>query len=439
MSEENKEKPAKKKTFFQRIKEKIPFIREITPIPTVLCFEHLYSEYSSLKYDDGKKFSAEEEKFIENLFLKRETTPPTWQELYRVELILAKRIPDENLRGKVKQLRFDFESIVGKQEFEHYMQSKPPELQSPPDRDKEPEKLPIYHEKLREDLKDLLDRIYLRYAILPIKEKKLNRLTAFSAGLCLLSLLLLLVIVVVLFLWDLSRNPKDIASLTILIVVVTGAMGGFVSALRRIQNQPSQGDSVYNLSLLFHGSHSVLVAPVSGAIFAILLYLMFTSQVLRGTFFPEIYTPRAQRSFQSGEMTSGSRSRRQPPPDSGESRATSPSNPQTNQNTNTQVENPQPNDTDDETVAANTTTGTAGTSTATPSPTKPPPTAPTPEPVAVDSLKIVDFLAKSGPAGGKDFALLILWSFIAGFAERFVPDALDRFIKRGDAAGGGKT
>jgi len=55
-----------------------------------------------------------------------------------------------------------------------------------------------------------------------------------------------------------------------------------------------------------------------------------------------------------------------------------------------------------------------------------------------DVLQIKDFLRKTGPASGISYSLLIIWSFLAGFAERLVPDTLNRLVQKNlDIQGGG--
>jgi hypothetical protein len=43
---------------------------------------------------------------------------------------------------------------------------------------------------------------------------------------------------------------------------------------------------------------------------------------------------------------------------------------------------------------------------------------------------LIWFLQNALPKEGHDYAKLLIWSFIAGFAERFVPDTLSRFVER---------
>ena len=45
-------------------------------------------------------------------------------------------------------------------------------------------------------------------------------------------------------------------------------------------------------------------------------------------------------------------------------------------------------------------------------------------------LSVVQFLVQTGPASAADYAKLMIWSFLAGFAERLVPDTLSRFVAR---------
>ena len=292
----------------------------------LICFDHLYSEYLTLKslIDDEtiarieklrEKVEQEDAAIGENpLPIKKGQASGeslSWDELYYFELILANHTPVEKLRSKIIRLRSDYQSIASAKQYAEYLASKPPDLQSPPEPTDPPHGTKSDFEiLLREDLKDLLGRVYLKYEILPVREKRITDLTMFAAKLCAISLLLLLSILLIVFVVPLYYDIRDdvsiknaletftnsatLSSLTVFVVVVSGAMGGFVSALQRIQSPPTEGDSVYNLSLLFHGSKSVFVAPITGAIFAILLYLMFTAGVVKGSFFPQS-SPRTGR------------------------------------------------------------------------------------------------------------------------------------------------
>jgi hypothetical protein len=118
-------------------------------------------------------------------------------------------------------------------------------------------------------------------------------------------------------------------------------MGGFISAQRRIQGIKGHGESLVGLIELSTLSNplSNLWAPVSGAIFAVVIYAMFTGGLLSGSLFPKIQT------------------------------------------------------------------------------------AP-----GIPGVFKQLFSRGCGPADGTNAAILVVWCFIAGFAERLVPDALSRVV-----------
>jgi hypothetical protein len=389
--------------------------------PTQIVYAHLRSQYLALK---AKIPNTDETAFIEGLGPNGDSA--TWNDLYYFELILSNYLPPEKLRSKIMRLRSDYRNVAGQKKFDDYMAAKPPDLQSPPDPTDPPHASHEHYEKLlREDLKDLLGRMYFEYSILPVREERLSDLTWFAARLCLISLILLMAIIGILFLIPLItemhettgdwvnmlgalRASDKLSALTVFVVAVVGAMGGFVSALQRIQSPPTEGDSLYNLSLLFYGSSSVFVAPISGAIFAILLYLLFSAGILSGSFFPTIFTPQGNYATQVTPDEA-------PNANVSNSALDSPPTGNTTSSGNSSQAGGELT-----TRNTNTTRG----------PKQTP--SPTPKPVPKSGLNVFDFLADSGPPSGRDYALLIIWCFIAGFAERFVPDALDRLVAKGN-------
>lgn len=436
--------------------------------PELTYFNHLVGEFESLETtmaaepaaaagDEGahmpaasRRVFAEATKKVEAIKAKRQEGTIDWNDLYLFEMLLADLRPVGSLRSKVLSLRRDYRSVAGQVEYDEYLASKPKNLLDPPDPRDPPDKEANYEVLLRDDLKDVLGRLFKRYAILPVREARLKRLTVYASLFCALFLLILIWFIVSMDEpkpdpqrgggnsnvasgtnanatatptatpaaprgADGNRQPY-VPSIALFVVLVSGAMGGFVSALQRIQTSPTEGDSIYNLAMLYHSSYAVFVAPLTGAIFAILLYMMFTGKILEGRFFPDIYTPSA--------FTTAATPTPSPTPTPTPSPTPTANLKQTPKQTPTPRPTPTPSPTPTPTPTPTPSPTPTPAATATPAPT------PTPRQVPTMSLRVKDFLYDSGPAGGQDYALLIIWCFIAGFAERFVPDSLNRLINK---------
>ena len=64
-------------------------------------------------------------------------------------------------------------------------------------------------------------------------------------------------------------------------------IGGFVSIQQRIKNVSDE-----ELTLLTKSWFQILLIPVFGGIFALVLYCLFLSQIISGSLFPDFYIPK---------------------------------------------------------------------------------------------------------------------------------------------------
>lgn len=393
-----------------------PCFQSIVPDYALVFFDHLFSEYLSLKPTIKNTHSIA---LLDSLHEKRLKSKLTWSDIYSFDLALIDERPLENLIRKAYDVRSKYRSIAGQKEFDEYLASKPPDLtailiapnkdangsaqpgvppaspppadpaQPPPQPNDLADSAQIVQRILRADIRYLLSKFYLYYAMLPMRENLREQLTTRAVTLTKWILALIVTLVLISFgggliLKRFSQYEDVIGAfgVTVGTVAFAGIVGGCVSMLQRIQSAPSEGDALFNLAALTNGWRGLSLSPLYGGIFASLLFILFAAGLLQGSAFPKIETAAGLPVVENT----------------------------TDEQATTQIT---------ETVA-------------TPSPTPDRRT----ETQRTGILHVKDFLKETGPRDGVSFALLMIWSFIAGFAERLVPDTLNRLVAKNEAIQG---
>ena len=389
------------------------------PVPPYarLFFDHLYSEYIALKPSIK---DTEITNLLESINQKRQQHQLTWSDIYTFDLALVDARPADGLIRKAFDARAKYRSVAGQKEYDEYIASRSLDLgtiQVDPDATP-PTPNVVIERELRAEIRYLLSKFYLYYALLPMHEGLRDDLTRKAV------IMTSAVVVVI----ALANGASFIPSLekysavvvTLLTVALAGIVGGCVSMLQRIQSASSEGDALYNLAALTNGWRGILLSPLYGGIFACLLFVLFAAGILSGSVFPTIVTPgrNPQAQPSATPTTGGAQRTASPVPSSTPNAASSPSpsTPSTSASTLTPATQETP---------------------------RPEAPTPTPEPAVATArtgvLQIKDFLKETGPASGVSYALLIIWSFLAGFAERLVPDTLNRLVQKNIDIQGGKS
>jgi len=404
-------------------------LNRAVPAYARLFFDHLYSQYIALK---SSIKNPEIINLLEGINEKRQKHELTWSDIYSFDLALVDALPPENLIRKAYDSRARYRSVAGQKEYDEYIASKPLDLgtvQVDPDA-QPPKPNTLIERELRADIKYLLSKFYLYYALLPMREGLRDDLTRRAV--------IVTAVVVVLIAFAIAFNVGGswwLPSLaeylpvvvTVLTVTLAGIIGGCVSMLQRIQSAPTEGDALFNLAALTNGWRGILLAPVYGGIFACLLFVMFAGGILNGAVFPTIVTPLR------GRATAPALASPSATPATSVSKTTSPS--PAPSVFKTESPSPSPGSTLAATPSPNSSIRSSARPTESPdirlatarADSSP---SPTPPPSTSRVLQIKDFLRETGPESGIAYALLIIWSFLAGFAERLVPDTLNRLVQK---------
>lgn len=414
-----------------------------------LFFDHLKCDYILV---ESKITDSQDKKILNEIIDKRNNRQLSWEDIRAFDMIVLKYQDAETIKGKLAGLRKRFEGILNQAELEKYKLA--PKVVSSGATSSQ-------IEELRAEYSDLAREFCIRYSYMASREGLRSLLLRSGAILTLVFCLLLVIIAVIIFHnstgeANISRQLQVIVSknggeteggiskwlnylssfATLLMVVFAGITGAFVSMQQRIQSVTYNGDPIVDLSVLTHGWLSIFLSPLSGAIFAVILYLFFAGQLLSGTIFPEFVILPENESLEltaDAKIVTVPNAKLQSTANLQNSQVNlvdtninSSANVNGNSNTNSVNSNQSNmNKIAQSNSASNSNTNSATTQSVIVASNTPNNVKSQPVP-----LHLVDFLIMTGPKAGKDFALLLIWCFIAGFAERFVPDALNRLVSR---------
>ena len=411
-------------------------LQKIVPPYALLFFDHLYSEYLALK---PRITNQDTVALLDSLHQKRTTDALTWSDIYTFDLALIEERPLENLIRKAYDARARYRAVAGQKEFDEYLASKPPDLTTiiiapdnqpaSPEGPAAPPNLPaglqqpadIIQRVLRADIRYLLSKFYLYYAMLPMREGLREQLTTRAVRMTRWILGIILLTIAVSFggsalLRNFTKNGEFVSAIGDLLgafgpmigsVAFAGVIGGCISMLQRIQSAPSEGDALFNLAALTNGWRGLSLSPLYGGIFASVLFILFAAGLLKGAAFPTIET---NGSPEAAQTQAAPVEQVKPPAE------TKPTSDVQFKATALLDEAQKPEQTTTNTTQVKNSLSAADNKTSV--------------------LKIKDFLRDTGPKNGVSFALLMIWSFIAGFAERLVPDTINRMVAKNQALQG---
>jgi len=283
-------------------------------------FDHLVALYVTLNSADVRADAV----------IKKSTDRPddlTWGDVFLLESIIFFLQPPDVIDRSAWILRERLREIASASVYDKYAASNfPTDLSTPAN-------LSLF----KADLTRVLDVLHWYYSLIQIRERLRKSLTVNCIAMVMLYAFFLAGILV----WCRLHDANFMAMLSC--VLYAGIVGGFVSSQRRMQNIPSEGDPLISVFGLDNAGYYLWLSPLLGAIFAVILALMFIAGLLKGSVFPDFYVS-----------------------------------------------------------SAGTTHG----------------------------LSFFHFTWNTLPKNSEEYAKLLVWAFLAGFAERLVPDSLDQLASK---------
>lgn len=175
----------------------------------------------------------------------------------------------ESLRLQAESIRARFQALVGSELFDRYF----PDYQID---------AVISTDNLRAELDFILGETMYVYMITPLRPLSRGRLLAY----CLRPFLLITVAMIATSCFMAYIEQRFDQFATLAMIPVFGAMGAMISLQHRVENLPNRGDAVRNIMALESGRETLWTTSIAGAIFSVILNLIYAGKIIEGNLFP---------------------------------------------------------------------------------------------------------------------------------------------------------
>lgn len=230
-------------------------------------FDHLVAVYLTLNSSDPRA----------SAIIKKANEDPdslTWGDIFLFENVIFALQPVQIVERNAWILRERLRETASPTFYDKYIESGPPK-----DTDT-PAKLSM----LRADLTRVLDVLHWHYSLIPIRERIRTSLTIRCIW-----FVLMYTVALWIGLFEFARHHWAGAAM-VSGVLYFGIIGGFVSSQRRMQKLPTDTDPLISIFGLDSAGYFLWLSPLLGAIFAVVLMLMFVAGYLQGPVFPVFAT-----------------------------------------------------------------------------------------------------------------------------------------------------
>lgn len=226
-------------------------------------FDHVLAEYE-LVSAEGKPTRVQE-------IVGRTADQLKWGDLYLLEKYVICQQSKEVVQARLPGLRISYREIVGPSAYEQYLQSR------------QAASLDGSIEELRADAGRLLDALHWAYAMAPAREQVRSGILKNIF----VEVLVSVAVALGAFLFSAYYLHQTLVA-TIILSLLMGALGGFLSVQQRIEKIPTEQDPILTMFQLHEGGFAVRLAPLTGAICALVLFLVFQAELLKGAAFPDM-------------------------------------------------------------------------------------------------------------------------------------------------------